>query len=46
MQKKLFDIFFYLFFVFMINREFNPFGTDLRIIGAILGIVLIGYLKY
>lgn len=41
MQKKLFNIFFYLFFVFMINREFNPFGIDLRIIGAILAIILI-----
>lgn len=41
MQKKLFNIFFYLFFVFMINREFNPFGIDLRIIGVILSIILI-----
>jgi len=41
MQKKLFNVFFYLFFIFMINRELTPLGIDLRIIGVILGVVLI-----
>lgn len=41
MKQKLFNVFFYLFFFFMINREFNPFGLDLRIIGVIIALVLI-----
>lgn len=41
MQKKIFDVFFFSFFIFMINREFNPFGIDLRIIGVILALILI-----
>lgn len=33
MQKKIFNIFFFLFVFLMFNREFNLFGIDLRIIG-------------
>lgn len=45
MKNKLFNVFFYLFFFCMINREFNPFGIDLRIFAFALGIILL-FLKF
>lgn len=39
-RKMLFDIYFFLFFFVMINRECTPFKLDLRIPIGILGIIL------
>ena len=40
MKNKLFNIYFYLFFFIMINREFVPFGIELRIIEFLIGFIL------
>ena len=42
----LFDIFTFLFIISIFNREFIPFGIDLRYIEVFLGLVLIMFSLY
>ncbi len=41
MERKIFNIFFFLFLFVMINREFTPFGLDLRFICLLLALILL-----
>lgn len=41
MQKRLFNIFFFVFVLLMFNRELNLFGVDLRIIALGIGFLIL-----
>lgn len=41
MSQKLFNIYFFLFILVMINREFTPFGVEIRYICSFISIILL-----